>query len=292
MFVTNIQRFSLDDGPGIRTTIFLAGCNMRCLWCHNPENFEKIMLGYDREKCTQCRRCQQVCQNDVHIFKNNEHQIQREKCVKCWKCAGVCDNEALFKSSRELSKTELLAEIEKDRHFYNRSQGGVTFSGGEPVLWSKELGEILAECKNAGIHTAIETAGNYSFDLLEPLLDDADLIIMDCKTYSDEPHRRFTGQSNRKILSNIQKLSDIGKTMWVRIPVIWGVNITSGEMQRIAEFLEGKSVEKVELIPYHKMGIGKYRLYGQAYAISDAAPPTEEQMEECRRILRNYHVGI
>ena len=292
MLVTNIQRFSLDDGPGIRTTVFLAGCNMRCLWCHNPEAFEKIMLGYDRERCVGCRRCEQVCPKGVHMFKNNEHQMRRKECIRCWKCIDICENGALFRNSRDISKADLLAEIEKDRHFYKRSSGGVTFSGGDPVLWSTDLQEILTECKKDGIHTAIETAGNYLFYVLEPLLDYTDLVIMDCKAYSDEIHKKYTGQSNKRILLNIEKLSTIHKTMWVRIPVIWNENITFDEMQKIAKFLEGKWIEKVELIPYHKMGIVKYKLYGKTYILDEAESPTEKQLEECYQILRDYHVSV
>lgn len=292
LFVTNIQRFSLDDGPGIRTTVFLAGCNMRCLWCHNPENFECIMLAYDIQKCVGCRKCKQVCQKGVHLFKNNEHQIVWERCKRCLRCINVCENKALFQNSRDMAINDILAEIEKDKHFYRRSSGGVTFSGGEPVLYLEELERILEKCKEAGFHTAIETSGNYPFDFLERLLEYIDLVIIDCKAYSEEVHKRCTGKSNKLILSNIEELSFMDTKMWVRIPVIWGVNITLYEMQKIAEFLEGKQIEKVELIPYHKMGIAKYKIYGQKYTINDAKIPTAKQLEDCYQILKNYHIYL
>lgn len=292
MLVTNIQRFSLDDGPGIRTTVFLAGCNMRCLWCHNPEALEANMLVYDSKKCSSCMRCGNVCRENVHIFKDQEHQIKWENCKKCLKCVEACESKALSRNARELSVKELVQEIEKDKHFYKRSSGGVTFSGGEPVLWAKDLQTILEICKKNGIHTAVETAGNYPFCMLETILKDVDLVIIDCKAYSEELHKKCTGKSNKQILHNIQKLSEIHKNMWVRIPVIWNVNITLNEMEEIARFLEGKNIEKVEIIPYHKMGIAKYKMHGLDYTINDAEPPTKEQTDECYEILRSYHLPV
>lgn len=292
MRITNIQRFSLDDGPGIRTTVFLAGCNMRCLWCHNPEAFESIMLAYDAEKCVSCGCCEYVCQNGVHAIRDGKHKVLWEKCRKCLRCIDACKSGALFQNSRDVSIAELLTEISKDKHFYQRSLGGVTFSGGEPVLWSDELQEVLSECKKNGIHTAIETAGNYSFDLLERLLEYTDLVIMDCKAYSEELHKKLTGQSNQQVLFNMERLSKLHKRMWVRIPVVWNMNIDFVEMEKIARFLEGKQIEKVELLPYHRMGIGKYKMYGQEYLINDPVIPTQAQLERCYQILSEHTVPI
>ena len=292
MLVSNIQRFSLDDGPGIRTTIFLAGCNMRCLWCHNPENFEGTMLAFNPEVCTGCRRCEQICPEGVHHFQDSEHRIQWDKCRKCFRCINVCEKGAIFSNSKDRSVTELMTEIEKDLDFYSRSSGGVTFSGGEPVLWSEELKEILAKCKKKGIHTAVETAGNYPFHFLDPLLKYTDLILMDCKAWSKDLHQRLTGQSNQQILSNIQSLSDFHKNIWIRIPVVWNINITFEQMEKIACFLEGKQIQKAELIPYHKMGIGKYKTYGQTYILNNIEVPDPKTIEECYRILKDHNIPV
>lgn len=292
MLITNIQRFCLDDGPGIRTTVFFAGCNMRCLWCHNPENFEPIMLGYDQEKCTGCAHCREVCLEGVHMFKDAMHYVRWEKCKNCLRCIDACENEALFQNSRYMSETEVFKEIEKDIHFYKRSSGGVTFSGGEPVLYSSDLQYLLRKCKDNGIHTAIETAGNYQFSLLESLLEFIDLIIIDIKAFSENLHQKLTGQSNRQVLSNIEILNSTHKNIWVRIPVVWNVNITLEEIEKIANFLEGKRIEKTELLPYHKMGIAKYKVYGKNYHIMDAEEPTREQMDACYRILERHHIPL
>lgn len=292
MFITNIQRFSLDDGPGIRTTVFLSGCNMRCLWCHNPETFERAMLGFDQSKCSSCGRCIDACKSGAHLFAGGIHRIEWENCTKCLECIKVCENKALFQNSTEMTQDELLSEIEKDIRFYKKSSGGVTFSGGEPLLQKEGLQSLLWECKKRKIHTAVETAGNYSFELIEPLLDCIDLILMDCKAYSEETHKKCTGKSNKYILDNIRRLSESGKNFWIRIPVIWNVNATFEEIEKIAVFLEGKNVRKVELLPYHKMGIAKYKTYGKHYSIEEAEAPEAKQMEQCYKILKRYQLPV
>lgn len=236
MRITNIQRFSLDDGPGIRTTVFCSGCNLRCLWCHNPE--------------------------------------------------------ALRMDSREMPIDELVKEIEKDKRFYQKSCGGVTFSGGEPMLQASELETILKECKRRGIHTAIETAGNYPFEVLEKVLEAIDLIIIDCKAYTNEIHKKCTGVANEQILSNIEKLSNLKTTFWVRVPIVFGVNVSFEEMEKIASFLRDKRIERVELLPYHKMGISKYKKYGMNYPLLEQPEPSDEEMKKCYSILKRYGMAI
>lgn len=292
LLVTNIQRFSIEDGPGIRTTVFLAGCNMRCLWCHNPETFVSKMLAFEENRCTKCGRCEAVCNEDVHIINEYGHRIKWEQCKKCLKCIAVCEDKALHLNSCEMSVKEVFTQIEKDKRFYKKSSGGVTFSGGEPLLQAEALKDLLISCKRNGIDTAIETAGNYPFSLLEPLLEYVDLLIIDCKAFSEEIHRRCTGRSNKKILENIQCLSDISKRTWVRIPVIWDVNITPDELERIAAFLEGKKIEKVELLPYHRMGISKYQAYGLEYPLVDKEPSSKEQMDLCFRIMKKHKLSL
>lgn len=290
--MTNIQRFSLDDGPGIRTVIFLSGCNMRCLWCHNPETFEKIMLAFDANKCSNCGRCIEVCKKGVHIFLNNEHKIRWNQCNQCLKCIEICETKALFCNSRIISIEDIWMEIEKDVRYYKRSSGGVTFSGGEPILQNEELYKALVECKRHGIHTAIETAGNYPYILLKPLLQYIDLVIIDCKAYTENIHKQCTGKSNKQILNNIVKLCAIQKRIWLRIPVIWNVNITLEEIEKIADFLSDKRIERVELLPYHKMGSTKYPIYGQEYQLGNQSSPSEEVLEQCKDILESRHLPV
>lgn len=292
MFITNIQRFSLDDGPGIRTTIFFAGCNMKCCWCHNPETLQKNMLGYDLNKCIGCRKCMNYCKKKVHVFTDNIHYLKNERCDNCLECIKGCEEGALFRNTKEIEVEQVLLEIEKDKRFFEKSHGGVTFSGGEPLLQAQALEQLLKVCKRNGIDTAVETAGKYEFKLLEPLLDDIDLVIIDCKAFSEKIHLECTGESNHQILENIQMLSDKNKRFWIRIPVVWNVNITLDEMEKIAKFLEEKNMERVELLPYHKMGISKYKVYNMEYSLYDVEPPTKEQMECLYEILEGHKIPV
>lgn len=227
MHVTNIQRFCLDDGPGIRTTVFSAGCNMRCLWCHNPENLKPVITR--REKDT-------------------------DGCIK------------ELKSSRNISPEEIMETVLKDFKFYERTGGGITVSGGEPVCQIDELERLFEICREAGINTAVETALNYDYSNLERLFPNTDLIIADCKAVTESIHVKCTGVTNRKILENIKRLSDERRRLWIRIPVVPDVNITFDEIKRIGDFLADKNAEVIELLPYHKMGINKYKIWGMKYA--------------------------
>lgn len=236
MYITDIQHFSLDDGPGIRTTVFMSGCNMRCLWCHNPE-------------------CLEVGKHD-----------------------------------REISMEELMKELMQDKEIMNRKQyrGGVTFSGGEPFMQREELKTALVECKKNEVKTAVETAGNYGFDIIEHVLDFIDLVIIDCKAYSENVHINCTGLSNRKILDNITKLSGKKKTLWIRIPVVPNINITFEEMHKIGLFLKDKHPARLELLPYHNYGAAKYKKFGMNYKLGNIDTPSMGYMDECIKILKSY----
>lgn len=239
MRITEIQRFSLDDGPGIRTTVFCAGCNMKCLWCHNPETI--------RPETT---------------------------------------------AVKEIGTNELIEEILKDKRFFDRTGGGVTFSGGEPILQLDELRNILRICKEKNIHTAVETAGNYSFDKLQKILDYIDLIYIDCKAYSIDVHKKCTGLSNESIIRNIGRLSELQKQFVVRIPVIPNVNITFQELEEMAIFLRESDVKHVELLPFHKWGEAKYTRYNIEYFLKDIVLPSKEYMQSCLEILKKYILDV
>lgn len=248
MYVTNIQRFSLDDGPGIRTTVFLAGCNMRCLWCHNPENLKTVITR---------------CDKDLNGYAGE------------------------IKNSRNISMQEIIEIVLKDLKFYNKTGGGITISGGEPVCQIDELEQLLKISKEAGISsTAIETALNYDYSNLVRLFSNLDLIIADCKAVTESIHVKCTGVSNKKILDNIKRLSDEHRRLWIRIPIVPNVNITLDEMKRIGDFLADKNVEIIELLPYHKMGISKYKIWGMEYMLDEVEPPSQSYMEACCDILR------
>lgn len=249
MYVTNIQRFSLDDGPGIRTTVFTAGCNMRCLWCHNPENLQK--------KITR------------KIYNDDGTYVE-------------------ISNSKNILLQDIIDTVIRDIKFYQKSGGGLTVSGGEPLLQIDELELLMKLSKQYGINTVVETALNYEYGKIQKIKNNVDLFIVDCKAISDDIHIRCTGQSNKVILENIKKLSDEGVSMYIRIPVIPNVNITFQEMEKIADFLKNINAKAVELLPYHKMGIGKYKDWRIPYYISEIEPPDTDYMNKCLNILKSY----
>ena len=251
--IFDIQRNSFVDGPGIRTTVFFKGCNMRCKWCHNPESqsAKKQMMFY-KDKCIGCGKCAAVC----------PHQLK--KCDFCGKCELYCPADARKICGREYSVDEVFNEIAKDKIFYENSGGGATFSGGECMLQTDFLCEILKKCKENGIHTAVDTAGNIPWQYFEKILSYTDLFLYDVKAISDDLHKQGTGVSNRLILENLEKLSG-RKDIVVRIPLIGGFNDSESEVSCIAEFLKHIKCEKVEILPYHAMGEHKYEALGMAH---------------------------
>lgn len=260
--IINIQRFSIHDGPGIRTTVFFKGCNLRCLWCHNPESQKASPERmFYKHKCVGCGACRAVC--DVAFGSG---------CDACGKCTGVCLYGAREISGRAVSLDELLFEIEKDKDFYEASGGGVTFSGGEPLLQFDFLFEILKKCKEKGIHTAIETAGNVPWERIEALLPYLDNVIFDVKAIDENKHVALTGVTNKVILKNAERLRNtVPEKLLFRMPVVPGCN--DSEIEAVVDFVSG---HRLELMPYHTIGVGKYDALGVEYTLSDVKPPESE----------------
>ena len=262
--VFNIQRFCTDDGPGIRTTVFLKGCNLRCAWCHNPES--------------------QKVEPEEMFFKN--------KCIGCGRCIGQESNAdfSCFQGAREhcgkqMSSEEVLEEVLRDAHFYKSSSGGVTFSGGECMLQIDFLEHMLKACKAQGIHTAVDTTGNVPFEHFIKILPFTDLFLYDIKCMDINKHKAYTGVGNGLILENLQKLFAHKKDIWIRIPVIGGVNDTAEEMEQIKTFLSscGKP-QKTVLLPYHEIGNNKYAALGKE--APSFIVPSEESMKSFNDIFR------
>jgi len=290
--IFNIQRFSIHDGPGIRTTVFLQGCNLRCFWCHNPEsNPTRPVVEFFPDKCILCGLCVEACPEGAQKIEGDQRLYFRDLCQTCGKCVDECYARALVMPAREMSAEQVLAEVHRDRDYYNDSGGGVTFSGGEPFLQKEFLLELLQLSKRAGLHTAVDTAGNLPFDWIAEALPYTDLFLFDCKVMDEERHRTVTGVSNRRILENLRQLGDGRIPVWVRVPVIPGVNDTPREITAIAEFLSDlPGIEQVELLPFHHLGAGKYESLGMEYASQPLKPPSESQMEELVRILENRNL--
>ena len=246
--IFDIERNSFVDGPGIRTTVFFKGCNLNCGWCHNPESqSQKPQIMFYKDKCVGCGKCKEICPNNFL------------KCDFCGKCTIYCPADARKICGKTYTVEDVFGEIIKDKHFYENSNGGVTFSGGECMLQIDFLFEILKKCKENNIHTAIDTAGNVPFHYFEKIMDYTDLFLYDIKCFSKELHKKGTGISNEQILSNLKKLSNnFNGDIIIRIPVIGGFNDNIDEMLRIKEFLNNIKYTSVEVLEYHKMGEGKY----------------------------------
>lgn len=289
--VFNIQRFSLHDGPGIRTTVFLKGCSMRCFWCHNPEGqHPEPELRYFPERCIACGQCVISCPNHAHEMHDGTHIFLREHCELSGKCIETCFSRALQLEGRAMTVDEVMSEILSDRPFYESSGGGVTLSGGEPALSKDFALEILDRCKTHGLHTAIETCGEVPWASLEALLPSTDLIMMDLKHLDESKHQLATGHSNERILSNARRLASSGKTIIFRTPIVPSVNDSEEEIAQIAAFVRelinvrnserqnGSEEIRYELLAFHKLASGKYSSLGLEYKAHNVEPPTKERM--------------
>lgn len=272
--VFDIQRSSFVDGPGIRTTIFFKGCNMRCAWCHNPESqsANPEMMIY-KNRCTGCGKCKEVCQSKA------------DSCELCGKCVLFCPNDARAIAGKEFTAEDIMREVIKDQAFYNASGGGVTFSGGECMLKIDFLYALLKLCRENRIHTAVDTAGAVPFSYFERILPYVDLFLYDVKMIDSERHKFYTGVDNTLILSNLAKLLCGGARVTVRVPVIEGVNATEDEMLKIKAFIDSNGGAPVELLPYHAMGEHKYSALGKAYESFSA--PSEKKLSQLKRIFND-----
>ena len=273
--IFNIQRFSVDDGPGIRTTVFFKGCPLSCVWCHNPESHEtRRELFFYPQKCIGCGACAAVCPNGCHILTDAQtdfHTFDRSACVRCGKCAEACCTKAIDIAGREATVEDILKEVRSDSIFYEESGGGMTVSGGEPLSQAAFVLELCTAAKAEGIHVAMETCGWASWETVEPFLSCVDLFLYDYKA-EKEDHKRLTGVDNDRILENLEKLSARGAHIILRCPIVPDCNDTDAHFEAIAALakrLDG--IEGVHLEPYHPLGISKSEQLGKTPAYNNRA---------------------
>ncbi|MDL2327211.1 glycyl-radical enzyme activating protein [Ruminococcaceae bacterium OttesenSCG-928-A11] len=283
-FITDIQRFSLHDGPGIRTTVFMGGCNLRCAWCHNPEtNLPGRQWQYLQSRCIGCGACVQACPQAA--LRQTPTGVARDAgaCRLCGSCAEACWPGAICLVGRQEKAEGLLELLLRDAPFYEQG-GGVTFSGGEPLLQAPFVAGVLAALRGQGIHTAVDTAGNVPWQSFEAVLPHTGLFLYDIKAVDPGVHARFTGVDNSLILENLKRLAAAGARLWVRLPLVHGVNDDEKNLEKTAGLLAGLAgVEQVDILPYHDYG--RYKAGGLAFQVQAFTPPTAEALEYARRLL-------
>lgn len=291
--VLNIQKYSVHDGPGIRTTVFFKGCPLACKWCHNPESicFEPQLIFY-KERCIGCGRCQKEAAPGDVVIQNKKAGFPRGIDKLPLSCAEVCPTEALERAGEEKTVAEVFEEIKKDVVFYDKSGGGVTFSGGEPLSQLEFLQALLKKCKQEGISTAVDTSGFSDFSRIESIMDDVDLFLFDLKHMSDEVHRQITGVSNQVILENLKKLSAQGKKIFVRMPIIPTMNDGVENIEEAASFLAPLKPFQVNILPYHDIAKHKYKQLGRIYLLENIQPPSEEKMKEIQQRLQQKGLKV
>ncbi len=287
--VFDIKRYSIHDGPGIRTTVFLKGCSLRCLWCHNPESVEVgPELMHWPSRCTRCYACIEACPKSA-ITKDAAGAvvIDRKACDLCGKCAEACLYDAMQIVGREMSVEEVLSEVEKDKIFYDQSGGGVTLSGGDPFVQSAFAEALLDGCRSRGIPAAVDTAGFSRNGVLDRVASKADLILYDLKCMDDARHKELTGVSNVPIIENLKRLAAGSTEVWVRIPLVSGVNDDDENVRRTIALLRSlKTIKKVGILPYHSGGLEKARRIGQESHFRKFETPSEERMAAVEAAFR------
>ena len=280
--VTDIQRFSLNDGAGIRTTVFLKGCNMKCSWCHNPETISAhSQLMFYGNKCIGCGKCFQACPQGAHKMVSGKHVIDRNLCTNCGKCTEICYAEALVMCGKLMSTDDVMKQIRQDKAYYDASHGGVTISGGEVLCNSAFAEELADKCHAEGIEVAIETNLSIPFEKANRLFEKVDFIMCDLKIFEDALHKEYTGISNKVVLENIKKLDELNKPVIVRTPLIPGVTDTKENISAIAKYIKGmKNLQRYELLNFNPLGEGKYRSLDKENAFEKARPLSEDALTD------------
>lgn len=293
-WVFDIQRYSIHDGPGIRTTVFLKGCPLRCLWCDNPESQKPVPeILFFESLCQRCYRCVRMCLTGAtSVGEDGAIRIDRSKCTGCGNCVEQCLNDARVLSGKQMTAKEVVDVVRKDTLFYANSGGGVTVSGGEPFYQPEFLKEILCLCREQGIHTAVETSGQAKWQVIEGALPYIDLFLYDVKHLDPVRHRELTGVDNALILENLRKVAAAGKRVILRVPLIPGLNDQSEELETMAGMAKELGVKRLDVMAYHRLGEKKYERLGRSYELENVAQYREEEAVVILDRLKKYGLDV
>ncbi|MGK5093540.1 glycyl-radical enzyme activating protein [Deltaproteobacteria bacterium TL4] len=294
--ICDIQRFSIHDGPGIRSTIFFKGCPLNCLWCHNPEALDfKNELTFKAKACILCLDCLEACPQSAISADSHHISIDRTQCDACLECTRVCPSKALSPAAKTYLTQELLHEILRDRDYY-QEEGGITLSGGEPFAQLKFLKKFLPQVKSTGIHVAVETSGFWSYTKVSPLFEWVDLFLIDVKVVNTERHIELTGKSNRRILENLKRLhaeKNKNQDLWVRMPVIPGINDRQENLEEVCDLLQTMSIHQITLLPYHDLGTEKVEILGkQRPSLNSLASMSNAELEKISQFFTSRKIEV
>lgn len=292
--IFNIQRFSLQDGPGIRTTVFLKGCPLRCGWCSNPESQAgRPEIMFRSQQCQKSGRCAEVCEEGAITLIDGAPSLDRDRCTMCMECVEACPSGALEITGKRLKLEDVVEESCRDEPFYINSGGGVTLSGGEPLFQPEFSRRFLQACKERSIHTALDTSGHASWETMKRVLEHTDLVLFDLKHLSAEKHLEGTQTKNDLILENLRRTFDCEETrVWIRIPVIPGYNDADPHLEELARLAAEIPAEKVSLLGLHHWGRSKYRALGREYPYDDTESLSKERLEAAKRVMEAHGIEV
>ena len=291
--IFDIKRFAVHDGPGIRTTVFLKGCPLSCWWCHNPEGISnKHEIIYYDYKCIACKKCIDICTQNALKRVNNKLERSFEICSVCGDCVEVCPTASQQIIGQKITPEEIISEIEKDRLFFESSSGGVTFSGGEPLMQHVFLKEVLNMCKNRAIHTALDTSGYSPTETFNTILKYIDLFLYDLKILDDEQHKKYTGVSNKIIIKNLETLQKKRKDVILRFTIINKITNTKENLRNIQNFVSSlKGINEVDILPFHNVK-EKYNRLGKDYKLNDIQPPSKEDILIIKELFEQEGLNV
>jgi pyruvate formate lyase activating enzyme len=293
--IFSIDRFASEDGPGMRTTVFLKGCPLRCVWCHSPQSQGAVQprLTFYKSRCISCGLCTRVCRQKAQVVTAEERKVDWKQCDNCFECVKVCPTKAMEIAGEWMTVEQTLDIIRRDIPYYTHSGGGVTFSGGEATLQAEFLTACLRESREMNVHTCLDTSGFASWSVFEKIAPYVNLYLYDFKQADNKKHKQFTGVENDLILDNLRKIAALGKPIWIRVPLIPHYNDSLEDIKKLAEMVKPlKSVEKVTLLPYNEAAGAKYEIIGHRYRLPDTPSQSDEEVSILAGVISQMGIPV